>query len=253
MEYSIKKLAQISGVTTRTLRYYDEIGLLTPLRVASNGYRIYGPYEVQRLQQILFYREMDFSLDEIKNLLENPDFNQEEALMNHLFKLQEKQERLKLLIDNVTKSISALKGEIIMSDVEKFEGFKDKLIKENEEKYGGEARAKYGNQAVEKSNKHLKGITQEQYDKGEKLRLELETTLGEAFVIGNPHSALAQKACDLHRQWLEVFYPGYSKDYHKGLADMYVADERFKANYEKIADGCTEFLRESIYIYCQDN
>ena len=136
MEYSCGKLSKISGVSARTLRYYDEIGLLKPARTASSGYRIYGQTEVDRLQQIMFYREFGFALDDIKNLLSASDFDKERAFEDHLTELNKKKERLDLLICNITKSIAAMKGEIFMSDNEKFEGFKQKLIDKNERKYG---------------------------------------------------------------------------------------------------------------------
>jgi len=145
----------------------------------------------------------------------------------------------------------SLEGEISMTDSEKFEGFKQSLIDENEQKFGAELREKYGKQAIEDSNANLKGLTKEQYNKSEHLRLTLEETLKVAFNTGNPAGELAQKACDIHRQWLSVLYPNYSKEYHIGLGEMYVADERFKANYDKLAPGCTEFLRNAINIYCQ--
>jgi DNA-binding transcriptional MerR regulator len=237
-------------VSARTLRYYDEIDLLKPVRIALSGYRIYGQDEVDRLQQILFYKELGFPLEEIRVLLSSPDFNREQAFQSHLTELHKKRERLDLLITNVTKSIAAMKGEAIMTDNEKFEGFKQTLIDENEEKYGEEIREKYGNQAINESNAKLKGLTQEQYDKSVCLSRELEETLKGAFENGDPAGELAQKACDLHRQWLCVVYPKYSKEYHKGLAEMYVADERFKAYYDKIVPGCAEFLRDAINIYC---
>lgn len=138
-----------------------------------------------------------------------------------------------------------------MATHEGFEGLKRGLIDENERRYGKEARARYGDVAVERANAHIKGMTQEQYDKGGHLSQELEETLKAAFATGNPAGELAQKACELHKQWLCLFYPDYSKEYHKGLAEMYVADERFRANYDKLAPGCTEFLRDAINIYCE--
>jgi hypothetical protein len=137
-----------------------------------------------------------------------------------------------------------------MSDHEKFEGFKASLIHENEEKYGDEIRAKYGHTAIDASNAKLKGLTQAQYDEGERLRLACEEALKAAFSTGDPAGEPAQEACDLHRQWLSVFYPQYSKAYHLGLGEMYVADERFAAHYERLAPGCTAFLRDAIKVYC---
>jgi len=251
MEYSVNKLSKMSGVSARTLRYYDELELLKPLKVASSGYRIYGQCEVDTLQQILVYRELGFPLEQIKALLSAEDFDREKAFEKHLDKLCNKRERLDKLINNISKSIAAMKGEVQMANHEKFEGFKQTLVSKNEEKYGVEIRKKYGDTAVDESNAHFKGISAEQYQKAEQLLSEFEETLKAAFVTGNPSGELAQKACDLHRQWLCVFYPGYSKQYHKGLADMYIADERFAANYEKLAVGCTKFLRDAIKIYCE--
>ena len=250
MEYTVNKLSKLSGVSARTLRYYDEIGLLKPAFVAASGYRSYGEKELALLQQILFYRELDFPLDEIKQILYAADFNIEHSFKTHLENLTKKRERLDLLISNVNKSISTLKGEIIMTDNERFEGFKESLISENEQKYGSEIRAKYGNAAVDSSNAKLKGLTEEQYNKSEHLRLAYEEKLCEAVKSGNPSSTLAQEACNLHMQWLLIFYAGYNKEYHKGLGEMYVNDPRFKAYYEKIVPGCAEFFRDAINIYC---
>jgi len=250
MEYTSNKLSKMSGISARTLRHYDDIGLLKPMRVASSGYRIYGQREVDALQQILFYRELDFALEDIKIMLSDSAFDRAQALSSHLSALHKRRERLDTLINNVAKSISAMKGDTTMSDKEKFEGFKQSLIDKNEKQYGAELREKYGNKAVDKSNTHLKGLTQMQYDEGERLRLMLEEALLVALETGNPASEIAQKACDIHRQWLCVFYPGYDREYHIGLGEMYVSDERFKAHYDKLGSGCAEFLRDAINIYC---
>ena len=249
-EYSSNKLAKMSGVSARTLRYYGEIDLLKPARVTESGYRMYGQDEVDTLQQILFFRELGFSLEDIKRFLSSPDFDREQAFVSHLAELHKKRERLDTLIFNVTKSIAAMKGATTMSDSEKFEGFKQALIDENEQKYGVEVRGKYGDKTVDESNTHLKGLTREQYNEGERLRVETEEALKSALETGNPAGEKAQKACDLHRQWLCVFYPAYSKEYHMGMGEMYVADKRFKAHYDKIAPGCAEFLRDAVNIYC---
>lgn len=252
MLYTIGELSKISDVSTRTLRYYDEIGLLKPEKASVSGYRLYDANDVDMLQQILFYRELAFPLDDIKMLISSPGFNREQAFMNHLADLLKKRMRLDMLIDNVSKSISAMKGETVMPDKEKFEGFAEKLIEENEQKYGAEIRQKYGDQAVDASNEKVKGMSREQHNEGEKLRIAFEETLEAAFETGEPEGELAQKACDLHRQWLCIFYSAYSKAYHKSLGELYVYDERFRVNYDKIAPGCTEFLRDAINRYCEE-
>jgi DNA-binding transcriptional MerR regulator len=130
--------------STRTLRYYDEIGILKPARINSSGYRIYGQKEVDRLQQIMFYRELGVSLENIKDIVTSPSFDGAAALKEHHEKLLEKRNQLDLLIANVEKTIALTEGRINMSDKEKFEGFKKNMIDENEKKYGKEIREKYG-------------------------------------------------------------------------------------------------------------
>lgn len=253
MEYTVQKLGRLAGVSGRTIRYYDEIGILKPARINSSGYRIYGQAEVDRLQQILFYRELDVSLNKIKTILATPSFDEIVALQEHRQKLLKKREQLDLLITNVDKTINTKKGRINMSDQEKFEGFKKKMIDDNENKYGKEIREKYGNEAVEKSNEKLMNMTQEEHNTVEKLSEQLTETLALAFQTGDPASDIAQKAADLHKQWLTFYWNEYSKEAHAGLAQMYVADERFTAYYDKEQPGTAAFLRDAIQIYTGTN
>ena len=161
MTYTIKKLATLAGISTRTLRYYDEIGLLTPSRMEESEYRIYGEAEVDRLQQILFYREMDLELSAIREILDAESFEQMVALKSHLAELQKKRHRLDLLIDNVTKTIKKEEGVEQMSDQEKFKGFKEAIIRENEANYGEEIRSKYGEEMVAVSNAKMMNLSEE--------------------------------------------------------------------------------------------
>lgn len=252
MEYTVQKLSRMAGISSRTIRYYDEIGILKPARINSSGYRIYGQKEVDRLQQILFYREMGVNLDLINELMSSDSFDETAALLEHRKKLLAQREQLDLLIANVEKTIEYKKGRISMNDKEKFEGFKKNLVEENEKKYGKEIREKYGKETVEKSNQKMLNMTKEQYEEFERLGQEVFDRLEEAFITGDPAGELAQKAADLHRQWLCYTWPKYSKEAHAGLAQMYVDDERFKAYYDK-QPGMTEFLRDAINIYTGKN
>jgi DNA-binding transcriptional MerR regulator len=249
MEYTVQKLGELAGISTRTLRYYDEIGILKPARINSSGYRIYGQAEVDRLQQILFYRELGVSLDSIKNIITAPSFDGANALKEHREKLLEKREQLDLLIANVDKTIAVTEGRIKMANKEKFEGFKQKMIEDNEKKYGKEIREKYGNDTIDKSNAKLKNMTQEQYEAVTKLEQQVKETLAQAFATGDPASDIAQKAADLHKQWLTFYWSSYSKEAHAGIAQMYVDDDRFKAYYDEKQPGAAEFLRDAIHIY----
>src|SRR5690606_19626136 len=169
MEYTVQKLAKLAGISTRTLRYYDEINLLKPARVNSSGYRIYGQKEIDKLQLIMFYRELGGELSNIKAILDSEKFNDIRALENHQKRLIEQRNRLSLLINNIENTIKMKKGEIVMKDSEKFAGFKENLVKENEKLYGNEVRQKYGNETVDKSNKRFLNMSKEEYSRFEKL------------------------------------------------------------------------------------
>ena len=137
-----------------------------------------------------------------------------------------------------------------MKDTEKFEEFKQKLIDENELKYGDEIRAKYGSGTVDSSNAKVKGMTKEKYAEAERLSLELNDTLKAAFELGDPRSELAEKVFEFHKRWLCFFWDKYSKEAHISVAQMYVDDPRFKAHYDKIAPGCAVFLRDTVSHFC---
>ncbi len=249
MEYTVQKLSKLAGISTRTLRYYDEINILKPARINSSGYRIYGSKEVDQLQQILFYRELGVSLDEIKEIITSPNFNPKSALREHLEKLLAKRKQLDILITNVNKTLQASERMIAMSDKEKFEGFKQDLVNNNEKQYGEEIRAKYGDKEVDASNKKLMNMTEAQYKEFEEQGNVLISTLIEAKKIGDPSGELAQKAAELHRKWLSFSWGSYNKDAHLGLTNMYVEDERFKDYYDKHEPGLAEFLRDSVKVY----
>lgn len=251
MEYTVQKLSQMAGISTRTLRYYDEIGILKPARINSSKYRIYGQAEVDRLQQIMLYREMGVNLDTIQDILGSKSFDEMEALREHLIKLLAQRKQIDLLINNVEKTIESREGRRNMKDNEKFEGFKKKLVEENEDKYGKEIREKYGDNAVNTSNAKMLNMSKEQYEAFEKLGQEVLDTLEAAYATGDPAGELGQKTADLHRQWLCYTWGSYSKEAHAGIAQMYVDDERFTAFYDKKQPGMAVFLRDAILKYTE--
>lgn len=173
MEYSIRQLAALAGVSTRTLRYYDEIHLLKPARVNEAGYRYYGEKEVALLQQILFYRERDLGLEVISKILAQPNFDIERALYEHLKALQRQQAHISSLIQTVELTIADLKGEGYMSDDMKFQVFKEKLVKEQEKTYGEEARNKYGDEEVDASQQKILGLSKADYERFQELEEEV--------------------------------------------------------------------------------
>ena len=224
MEYSINELSKIAKISTRTLRYYHEINLLEPKRINSSGYRIYGEYEIDKLQQILFYKSMGFKLEDIKNIVNSPSFDIMTALNNHKKELIRRREEIDLLIENVEKTINYKKGEIKMSNKEKFEAFKKDLINKNEEEF-----------------KEFK-----------ELEKQIIETLKDAMEENNPSGEKAQKACELHKKWLGYTWNFYTKEAHRNLGEMYVADERFKKYYDDNKKGMSEFFRNALNIYTKE-
>lgn len=253
VEYTIQGLAKLSGVSTRTLRYYDEIGLLKPARTNQAGYRYYGQNEVDTLQQILFYRALDMKLTTIQKIIQAPDFQSKEALKSHRIALLERKEQLEKLLQTVERTIQSLEEEIPMANEKKFEGFKKDLIEKNEQQYGQEVRGKYGNETVDASNAKLMNMTEEQFKAMQQLEQQLFERLKEAMVIGDVKNDVAMEVAELHKRWLCFSWPQYSKEAHAGLAQMYVADERFTAYYdERVSVGATQFLHDAIMVYSQN-
>lgn len=246
MEYTVNALAKLAGITPRTLRWYDKLGLLKPGRTTGAGYRLYGPAEVERLQQILLYRELDLPLEEIRAILDDPAFDWQAALRSHLAALEERRENLNRLILTVKRTLLDEKGVIEMTDQERFEGFKKELVAQNREKYGTEVREKYGSQALEESDKALMGLTEEAYEEWKALAEEILSALATAVRAGeDPAGEEGQRIARRHRQWLEVPLPQCTPQIHRSIADMYVADERFTTFYDRETTGCARFLRDA--------
>lgn len=247
MEYTVQKLAQVAGVSARTLRYYDQIGLLSPARVSTSGYRIYGRDQVDRLQQILLYREMGLELSAIARILDAPGFDVDSALSGHLRRLREQRMRLDLLIDSVEHTMQSREEGTHMSDEQKFEGFKKVLVDENEQRYGAEVREKYGDRAADESNARMMNLTKQQYDGMQAVSDELQRLLERAVKGGeSPEGEAGEKAAALHKRWLSYTWGQYSPEAHRGLAQMYIDDERFAAHYDKNQSGCAKFLRDAV-------
>ena len=215
MEYTIQKLAELAGVTTRTLRWYHRIGLLTPSRIGENGYRYYGGAEVDRLQQILFYRALGVELARIGAILDDPSFDRLDALRGHLAALEKEEGRIQELIHTVKRTILSEERNEFMSDEAKFEAFKRRAVEENEARYGAEIREKYGDEEAERASRDILDLTPE-------------------------------RLAELHRAWLSFGSSPYDPARHRGLAELYVQDERFTAYYDKSVPGCARFLRDAV-------
>lgn len=250
MEYTVKALAKLAGVTPRTLRWYDREGLLKPLRITEAGYRIYGPKQVDRLQLILFYRALGLELSAIRSMLDDPRFDRLTALQSHLAELEARRARLDELILTVRKTIAEATGGTPMTDQEKFEAFKRRVVAANEEAYGREIRAKYGDAEADRANACVLALTQEEYNQWKALGGEIHSALVAAVQAGaDPAGPEGQHIAALHRRWLSYSWEAYTPQAHAGLAELYISDPRFTAYYDWEIPGCAAFLRDAVIAY----
>lgn len=252
MEYNISQLSKLSGVSARTLRYYDEINLLHPLRTNEAGYRFYGDKEVNLLQQILFYRERGLSLEKIRFILYDENFDMLKALNEHLTELENRRERLSKLIDTVKDTIASVKGEFIMCDSEKFEAFKKDVVDQYEKLYGEEARKKYGDSEVDMAVNKVLSLSKEDYEKFQTLGKKVMEALKAAVISkASPESETGRSVASLHKEWLGYSWKDYTEQKHKGVVSLYVQDERFKKYYDREQNGCADFLLAAVDFWAE--
>ena len=252
MEYTVKELADLAGVTPRTLRWYDREGLLHPARLTPAGYRLYGPEEVDRLQQVLFYRELGLGLSAIRSLLDDPAYDRQAALQSHLRELEARRARLDALILTVQKTLRDEKGGTRMSDREKFECFKSRLLQEHETAYGAEVRARYGDQEADRAYARLSALTWEEYRSWVTLGDRILAALAAAVRSGaDPAGEAGAALAELHREWLGFSWEVYTPQAHRGLAALYTQDPRFTAYYDREVSGCAAFLRAAVEAHIQ--
>ena len=242
----INEAAELAGVTVRTLHHYDKIGLLSPVKSAENGYRDYGEAELLRLQQIMFLKEMDFPLEEIKKMLDNPGLDRNrmmEAQHDLLIKKKQRLEKIIALLE------AEMRGENKMS-------FKEFDMKENEacrKKYADEAREKWGGtEAYKESEERTKN-----YDEGkwQKVSDEQGIILSEfaAFAAEGvkPDSSEAMAMAAKWQNYISDNFYECTDEILVGLAEMYIADERFKTNLDKAGKGTAEFMSATIKSYVE--
>lgn len=246
--YTIKQVAKQAGISTRTLRYYDRIGLLHSSYRSESNYRLYTEDDLLLLQQILLYKEMDVPLSDIKVILEAENFQIIDSLEQHLLKLKQKQKRLQRLQDTVTHTIQHLQGGNNMKQDDLFNGFKEQAIKDNEQNYGKELRDTYGSSTINASYEKMRKMSKWQWNHAEELAEEILSLLPNAMKEG-PKSDQAQLICKKHQEWIQLYWTEYSKEAHLGLCKMYTEDERFTAYYDKVQEGAARFLYQAMTFY----
>ena len=247
MAYTIKEIADLAGVTTRTIRYYDEIGLLPPIRIGSNGYRYYDRESLLRLQQILFFRELDVPLKEIEHIMSRPDYDLLGILENHRSALVTKVRRLETLIDTLNQTIASEKGVRTMSDKEIFEGF-------DESQYEDEVRERWGDSPrFAESQAKWSSYSEEQKEaikaEGGRLAVRMVSENPDA----SPDDADVQTAIGEYHTYLNKYFYTCEISFLRVLANNWVQDPRFAINYERIREGGAAFLREAVHIFCDRN
>ena len=233
---SVKEVAELVGISVRTLHHYDEIGLLHPDNVTSAGYRQYSEQNLQTLQHILFFKELGFSLHEIKSMLHKPHFNTLEALELQRKALVSKKQQLEQMLTTIERTIKHVKGEITMSTEEKFTG----LIW-NQREYEQEARQRWGDSAIDESILRTSKLSEEekQYVQNEwhNIYSQLASRM-DSPVESNETMELIERYYEL----LNKYFGNYSFDAFNGLGQMYVYDERFTSNIDKYGEGLAQYM-----------
>lgn len=243
MKMHIKEFAKLCSVSVRTLHYYDEIGLLKPAAVDEyTSYRFYDEKSLLCMQEILFYRELDFSLKSIIEIMSAPNYDKEKALQEQKKLLTLKKERLERLISAID---DAGKGKNVMSNFDNSEL----------EKYKAEARERWGQtEAYCEYDKKSKNYTEDNLDS---LAIGMDEILGEFAACmkssENPDSEQAQSLVRKLQRFITENYYTCTKEILAGLGQMYVLDERFRNNIDKHADGTAQFISEAVKLYCAQN
>ena len=245
MKMHIKEFAKLCGVSVRTLHYYDEIGLLKPAFVdEQNGYRFYDEKSLERIQEILFYRELDFSLKSISEILSSPDYDKQKALKEQRKLLMLKKQRLQRIIDALD---SAEKGKITMN------AFDNNDYDTARKQYEAEARERWGKTDAYKE--HEQKTASYSKDKWQQVNDGLNAVLAEFAVCLQggqaPDSNEAQALVKELQSYITENYYTCGNEILKGLGQMYVADERFKQNIDKHATGTAVFVSKAIEFYCK--
>ena len=248
MEYTIKQLSDLSGVTPRTLRWYDQLGLLRPGRLTDAGYRIYGPPEVDRLQEVPCSTGSWTFLGRTSAAC---------WTTRHMTARRSCRASWRscwpggngwiCLILTITQTIESSKGGRIMSDHEKFEALKRRTVEENEARYGRELRSAYGDATIDRANARVLALSEEEHRQWQELGRSIQEALAEAVQSGaDPAGAEGQRIAALHRQWLSFSWERYAPQAHAGLVRLYTQDPRFTAYYDRDVPGCAAFLERAV-------
>ncbi|SIS45956.1 MerR family transcriptional regulator [Salimicrobium flavidum] len=236
-----KELADLAGISVRTLHYYDTIGMLVPER-SSSGYRIYKDEHVQLLQQILFFRELGFSLEDINDIVHSDSFDVTEALHTQRQMMEQKKQRFERMIEKIDETIDDRRGAGNMMNEDKFRG-----VDFSKNPYEQEAREKWGDRAVDDANEKMRRFdNKELEEKWDAMFQDLAT-----LRHNGPESTDAQEKIGEFYRFLNDHFGTYSPDMFRGLGEMYVADERFTENIDRYGQGLAVFMNEAMAVWAK--
>lgn len=243
----IARLARLSGVSSRTLRHYDAIGLLRPAHSDEDGRRHYGRPQLLRLQHILVLRELGVGLERIGRILEAATAQDSVALLrDHLAGLLGERDRYARLASTVAHTIDLIEKGTAMTDDQLFVGLQHK-------KYEPEARERWGDAVVQTSNATWESLGKSGQQRHLDTHREIVEALGAAIRVGfAPDSSQVQEIVATHYEWVSLFWTP-TADTYRGLTQMYVEDERFRRNYDEVADGAAVLLRDAAAIWAEEN
>lgn len=245
MRYTVSSLSKLAGISVRTLHYYDQIGLLTPSYQAENGYRYYEEKELLRLQQILFYKELDFPLDQIKLMLDAPNFDPTKALEDHKKLLELKRDRLEAMLRTVDVTIQKLVEDQVMDDSQLFQAMSTKQLDE----YKQEAKRRWGQtEAYKQSIERTKHFTKVDNERVQREWHDLMTR-ATALVDQDIESEAVQTLVKDWHTHINQFYD-CSYEMLQGLGQMYTQDKRFEKNFQQYHPDLPAFLTRAIDYYC---
>lgn len=243
MKMSVGKVSKLTGVSVRTLHYYNEIGLLCPSETSDAGYRFYDDADVELLQQIMFYRELEFTLEEIGQIISSSNYDKTQALQNQKHLLELKQKRLNNLINLIDKT---LKGESTMS----FKEFDMSQMEKAKKEFAAEVKEKWGNtQAYAESEKKTKNYGSKEWSKIN----EESSKIFSWFSQNTDKNPSEPEVLEMVKSWQDYITKSFytcTNEILFSLADMYVCDERFKNNIDQFGEGTAQFMHDAIKEYC---
>jgi DNA-binding transcriptional MerR regulator len=243
-EYTVGEVARLAHVSVRTLHHYDRIGLLPPSGRSAAGYRQYREADLRRLQQILFYRQLDFGLDEVAKILADPDAGIDDHLRRQHRLVREQVTRHRALLRAIEREMEARKMGIALTPEEQFEIFGTDKLGE----YAEEARQRWGDtDAWKQSQRRSASYTREDWIQIKSEADENIRGFAAAIQAGEPATgSIAMDLAEAHRQHLSRWFYDCGLDLHRGLAQMYIADPRYSASYDEIAPGFSRYVHDAI-------